>query len=230
MICIFRKQVVGPGKRILLTVAQRMAGAGEGRSESVGKRVIDDGDDDMDGSIACDTLEDLGSDSVKKRKTNKHGLIVLANGVVSMKKLALAEAVDSKYHSLDALSLYGANLSWGQAYALFSLVMCGKDLPVERVRDQEIRLKIAYSAQPYAIDQEQFSMILGSPPEQTLAYLHGMNKAAVQKLRYSLYGTVGNHFNSSVFTRSGHHPADLVRLHLGLKDLPTERSFLDMWV
>ena len=73
-------------------------------------------------------------------------------------------------------------------------------------------------------------MIIEAEPQPRMAYLHGLTKAAHQKLRYGLFGTVGNHFNANVFMKSGSHPADAVRLHLGLKDLILERSFMDMWV
>ena len=69
---------------------------------------------------------------MKKRKLNKHGLVTLSNGVVSMRELVLSNAVPSKGRDDDAMTLFNAKLSWGQAYALCTLVMCGKEHPVEK--------------------------------------------------------------------------------------------------
>jgi hypothetical protein len=72
--------------------------------------------------------------------------------------------------------------------------------------------------------------ILDAGHEERLAFLHGMAKAAQQKLRYNMYGAVGNLFNERVFTKAGVQPNEKVKLHLGLKDLVPERSVMDMWV
>ena len=55
-----------------------------------------------------------------------------------------------------------------------------------------------------------------------------MSKAAQQKLRYALYGQVGNLFNEKVFTKTGVQPSEMVKLHLGLKNLVPERGLMDM--
>ena len=129
------------------------------------------------------------------------------------------------------MTLFDAKLSWGQSYALFTLVMCGKEHPVEKARHLGTRLKIMYSAHPYSISGEQLSEMLEAEQEQSQAYLHGMSKAAQQKLRYALYGQVGNVFNEKVFTKTGVQPSEMVKLHglhLGLKDLVPERGLMDM--
>ena len=82
--------------------------------------------------------------AVKKCKINKHGMVTLTNGVVSMKGLVLSNAVSSKGRDDDAMTLFDAKLSWGQSYALFTLVMCGKEHPVEKV-----------SPHPYSISGER---------------------------------------------------------------------------
>ena len=90
-------------------------------------------------------------------------------------------------------------------------------------------MKIMYSAQPYSISDEMLmNEILEADPEQRLPYLHGMSKAAQQKLCYALYGQVGNVFNEKVFTKTGVQQSEMVKLHLGLKDLVPERSLMDM--
>ena len=65
-------------------------------------------------------------------------------------------------------------------------------------------------------------------PEQRLPYLHGMSKSAQQKLRYALYGQVGNLFNEKVVTKTGVQLSEMVKLHMGLKDLVPERGLMDM--
>ena len=62
-------------------------------------------------------------------------------------------------------------------------------LPVEKVRDEELRLRIMYSAHQYAISEEQLSEIEDATTEQRCAYLLGMAKSAQQKLQYNLYGS-----------------------------------------
>ena len=72
-----------------------------------------------------------------------------------MKGLSLAEAVPSKARADEVPPLFDAKLSFGQAYALFTLVKCGHQAPVEKVRDQESRMQIVFSAQPYCISEDQ---------------------------------------------------------------------------
>ena len=187
------------------------------------KRALNSDDDDIEAS--ADGFSEGGSpqtsdSAVKKRKVNKHGLVTLTNGVVSMRELALSIAVPSKCRDDGASTLFNATLSWGQA--------CGKDHPIEKAKDMDTRMKIMYSAQPYSISDETLNEILAADPEQRLPYLHGMSKSAQQKLRYALYGQVGNLFNEKVFTKTGVQPSEMVKLHMGLKDLVPERSLMDM--
>jgi len=204
---LHRRQVVGPQR-----TTRTPPSAASARTISGRKRVLNSDDDDIeasaDGFSEGGSLQEAGggspqtSDSaVKKRKVNKHGLVTLTNGVVSMRELALSIAVPSKCRDDGALTLFNATLSWGQAYALCTLVMCGKDHPVEKAKDMDTRMKIMYSAQPYSISDETLNEILEADPEQRLPYLHGMSKSAQQKLRYALYGQVGNLFNEKVFTK-----------------------------
>ena len=65
--------------------------------------------------------------------------------------------------------------------------------------------------------------ILEADPEQRLPYLHGMSKSAQQKLRYALYGQVGNLFNEKVFTKTGVQPSETVKLPGVERPCPGER-------
>jgi hypothetical protein len=154
--------------------------------------------------------------------------VVLKNGVIALRDLELSEIVPPKKHHPEAEKLFGQSLSWGQAYTLFTMVMCGKYLPVEKVRDEELRLRIMYSAHPYAISVEQLSEIEDATAEQRCAYLLGMAKSAQQKLRYNLYGRTNNQFNEKVFTCPGLHPDQLIKVHLGLVGEHADKTFMEM--
>ena len=145
-----------------------------------------------------------------------------------MRELGLSNAVPSKCRDDDALTLLNAKLSWSQADALCTLVMCGKEHPAEKAKDLDTRMKIMYPEQPYSISDETLTQILDADPEQRLPYLHGMSKAAQQELRYALYVQVVNLFNEKVFTKTGVQPSETVKLYLGLKDLVPERGLMDM--
>ncbi len=107
-------------------------------------------------------------------------------------------------------------------------MVCGNQPPVEKARDHATRLQVLYSAQPYCISAELLGEITTADPEHKLAFLHGASKSALQKLHYNLWGQVRNLFNKKVFMKSGSLPADIVRLHLGLKNTIPEKSFMDM--
>ena len=77
-----------------------------------------------------------------------------------MKGLVFSNPVPSKGRDDDAMTSFDAKLSWGQSYALFTLVMCGKEHPVEKARHLGTRLKIMYLVHPYSISGEQLSEIL----------------------------------------------------------------------
>ena len=199
------------------------------KTVSGNKRVIDSDDDHDDEDEASGGGSPQTSDSaVKKRRINRNGLVTLTNGVVSMRELVLSTAVPTKGRDDDARTLFDAKLSWGHSYALFTLVMCGKEHPVEKARDLGTRLKIMFSAAPYSISDACLSEIIEAEPEQRHAYLHGMAKAAQQKLRYALYGQVSNLFNEKVFTKNGVQPSETVKLYLGLNGLVPERGLMDM--
>jgi hypothetical protein len=146
IICfLLSRKVVGP-KKSTPPSAKTVSGKN--------KRILDSSDDDDDDQDASGGGSPQRSDSVvKKRKINRNGLVTLTNGVVSMRELVLSSAVPTKGRDDDARTLFGAKLSWGHSYALFTLVMCGKEHPVEKARDVGTRfnLKIMFSAAPYSI-------------------------------------------------------------------------------
>jgi len=145
------------------------------RTVSGNKRVLDS-DDDHDDEDEASTSDS----AVKKRRINRNGLVTLTNGVVSMRELVLSTAVPTKGRDDDARPLFEAKLSWGHSYALFTLVMCGKEHPVEKARDVGTRLKIMFSAAPYSISDACLSEIIEAEPEQRHAYLHGMEGSSAE--------------------------------------------------
>ena len=171
IICfLLSRKVVGP-KKSTPPSAKTVSGKN--------KRILDSSDDDDDDQDASGGGSPQRIDSaVKKRKINRNGLVTLTNGVVSMRELVLSSAVPTKGRDDDARTLFGAKLSWGHSYALFTLVMFGKEHPVEKARDVGTRLKIMFSSAPYSISDADLSEILEAEPEQRHAYLHGMTKAA----------------------------------------------------
>ena len=99
-----------------------------------GKKRVVDSDDYEDEATAGGGSPQASYSAVKKRKINRHGVVTLTNEVVSMKGLVLSKAVPSKGRDDDAMTLFDAKLSWGQSYALFTLVMCDKEHRVVKAR------------------------------------------------------------------------------------------------
>ena len=161
-------------------------------------------------------------------KVNRHGISCLRNGVVALKALALSDKVSKKQHWPEALTLYGAKLLWGQSFTLFSLIMFGKDLPTDKVRKDEERTAVMYSAAQYALSDEQLSALEDADPQELMPYLLGMGKAAQQSLKYLLYAKVNQFFNDYVFTRPGVYPSTDIRIHLGLTGVHADKSFMDL--
>ena len=82
--------------------------------------------------------------------------------------------------------------------------------PIEKARDMEPRVNLKIMLiMLSARREERLCAITQAEPEPRQAYLHG----ALQY--YALYGQVGNVFNEKIFMKSGSHPSDIVRLHLG---------------
>ena len=166
--------------------------------------------------------------SSSERKINKHCLVCLDNGVVSLKHLDLSREIPSKTRVMGTQELFGARLSWGEAFSFFCLLKCGKVLPIEKYRDHDMRLQIMRSAFKYTLDDVQRATILGAESAELNAYLLGMARATQQKLRYVLYGMASNHFNEQVLLRHGLRPAAEVQKHLGLVGPHEHKGFMDM--
>ena len=82
---------------------------------------------------------DVAPASSKKRKKNRKGLVVLTNGVVSMRDLDLASRVPTKTKDDDTPNLFNASLTFSKAFTLFTFIVHGKNLPIEKIRDDNYR-------------------------------------------------------------------------------------------
>jgi hypothetical protein len=82
------------------------------------------------------------------RKTNRQGLVTLSNGVVAMRDLDLATPptrVPTKTRDDDAAKMFHAKLTLSKAFTLFTLMVHGPHMPVEKARDDSHR-RILHSA------------------------------------------------------------------------------------
>ena len=89
-----------------------------------------------------------------------------------------------------------------------------------------------YSAHPYSIPSVESSCLKYSRLSKSRVKPICMAMMAclrqLTELSYALYGQVGNVFNEKVFTKTGVQLSEMVKLHLGLKDLVPERGLMDM--
>ena len=172
--------------------------------------------------------ETVSQASSKKRKTNSKGLVVLGNGTVSMRDLALASIVPTKIKDDDTPRLFNSALTLSKGFTLFTLIVHGKNLPIEKIRDEPHRLILLHSAAPYCLSKETLDTILGADREEKSAYLIGLAKNAQQVIRYVLYGLSGNYMNEKVLTPRDVFPAEDVKLHLGLTGDNARKCFMEL--
>ena len=141
---------------------------------------LDTEDDDQDTATNTPTSE-------KQRRINKAGLQVLGNGVVSMCALELNEKVPTKSRDAGTAKLFNASLPVSKAFAFFSIVHCGKNIPVEKHRDEAERLILLHSASQYCLSPASMQLIMQADNEERHAYISGLAKIAQQVTRYLLY-------------------------------------------
>jgi antitoxin component of RelBE/YafQ-DinJ toxin-antitoxin module len=185
-------------------------------------------DEAHDSDIEGEPGEIVSPASSKKRKTNNKGLVILGNGVVAMRDLALASRVPTKTKDEDTPKLYNASLTLSKAFTLLTLVVHGKNLPIEKVKDEPHRVILLRSAAPYCLSKETLDTILGADRDEKNAYLIALAKNAQQVIRYVIYGLSGNYMNERVFTPRDVFPADDVKLHLGLTGDNARKCFMEL--
>ena len=146
-----------------------------------------------------------------------------------MPDLDLASRVQTKIKDNGPDKLFNSRLTLSKAFTLFTLIIHGKNLPIEKVRDETHRLILLRSAAPYCLSKETLdTIILGADRDEMNAYLIGLSKNAQQVIRYQLYGLAGNYMNEKVFTPRDVYPADDVKLHLGLTGDNARKCFREL--
>ena len=115
-----------------------------------------------------------------------------------------------------------------KAFTLFTMIVHGKNLPIEKIRDENHRLILLYSAAPYCLSKETLDTVLGADRDEKNAYLTALAKNAQQVIRYVLYGLAGNYMNERVFTPRDVYPAEDVKLHLGLTGDNARKCFMEL--
>ena len=83
--------------------------------------------------------------------------------------------------------LFDTKLTWGQALHLFTLIMCGKDEPVETHRDAGMHLLIMYTAASYVHGKTQVVEIEAAGPGEQRAYMQGMSKSVLSAVKAQVH-------------------------------------------
>jgi hypothetical protein len=106
--------------------------------------------------------------------------------------------VPTKIRDDDAAELFKAQLSLSKASTFFTLVIHGKNMRIEKVRDDIPRTVLLYSAALYCLSQGTLATILRADANERNAYLIGLEKNTQQVVKYILPGLVGNYMNEKV--------------------------------
>jgi hypothetical protein len=108
------------------------------------------------------------------RKRNSKGLVCLVDGVVSMLDLDLASRVPTKTRDDDAAKMFHAKLTLSKAFSLYTMMVYGPRMPIEKARDEPHRRILLYSAAPYCLSKETLETILGADRDELSAYEQGL--------------------------------------------------------
>jgi hypothetical protein len=153
---------------------------------------------------------------------------VNTNNVISLRHLALANQVPSKTKDEGTEKCFGAAHTLSKAYTLFTLIVNGSKMPVEKQRDSVVRMILLRSAGPYCLSKESMDTVLEADTEEHHAYLRGLAKNVQQVIKYKLYGITCNFLAEKVLTQHDIFPSEPVRKHLGFTGEHATKSFVDM--
>ena len=78
-------------------------------------------------------LTEVSPASLKRLKTNTKELVVLGNFAVSMLDLELASRVPTRTRDDDTRKLFKSSLTLSKSFTLFTFIIPGKYLPIEKV-------------------------------------------------------------------------------------------------
>ena len=101
-------------------------------------------------------------------------------------------------------------------------------MPIDKIRDDNYRHRLLYSAAPFCLSQDTLDQILEVERDEKNAYLIALAENAQQVIRYVIYGLVGNYINERVFTPRDVYPSDDVKLHLGLTGDNARKCFMEL--
>ena len=108
-----------------------------------------------------------------------------------MRDLELASRVPTKTKDENTPKWFNASLTLSKAFTLFTLIVHGKNLPIEKIGDENHRLILLYSAALYCLSKDTLDTILGADRDAKNAYLIALAKNAQQVIRYVAYGLSG---------------------------------------
>ncbi len=118
---------------------------------------------------ASDSEDEAGDDSVLSKgsshkgssgRYNSKGMLINSNNVISLRHLALANQFPSKTRDEGTEKCFSAALNLSKAYTLFTLIVNGCKMPVEKQRDGERRM-ILHSGS-VLLEQRKHRFYLGS--------------------------------------------------------------------
>ena len=170
----------------------------------------------------------LPKSSSSSERYNAQGMRVNCNNVVSLRHLPLAMQVPTKTRDEGTMKCFGAAHTLSKAYTLFTLIVNGSKMPVEKQRDSVMQMMLLRSAGPYCLSKESKDTLLEADTEELHAYLTGLAKNAQQITKYNVYGIAGNFLADKVLTQHDVFPSETVKKHLGLTGEHATKSFMDM--
>jgi len=146
----------------------------------VGRKRKTSAADDKD----TESEHDDEKDSTSKPRQDKNGLPMTKAGAVSMKMLdtELPKEISSRRHYPGSLPMLCTRLNVVQANTLFTFVMFGNNLPVEKNRDDAKRRRIWLSAQDYCLGLEQKDIFEAAEIHVQNAFLHNFSRSLRQIL------------------------------------------------
>ena len=127
--------------------------------------------------------DDGAQEPIKKQKLDKHGLPVTKSGYTAIKDLDLVKHISSRRNYAGSLPLMQARLNLGQLFTLFTLVMFGKNIPLERNRDSGKRRMIWDSGVDYCLGPQEKAIFDASDRPMQDAYILSTTKCTQQKIR-----------------------------------------------
>ncbi len=89
----------------------------------------------------------------------------------------LGEAL-CKSRDPDARKLFNTSLMLSKSFQFFSLVLNGKHLSVEKVRDEDTRMITLRSAAPFAMNEVHVQEFFAKPAEQVSAFAIGLSRTS----------------------------------------------------